>query len=247
MVVWLFSGGGHTELIGFVKFFKKYFPNHTFERQLPVRPRGPLPKRDNNECPPLPKKNGMGHTGKGLEIKIKKRLTEFQTRGLELKPILVIDDLDCRFYDTAYKGLLKAVVDVIGTQDQTIIGFAAPEVESWFIADYDGTFGKHPKFKAIHKDMRYCLSNNKIDFKKPESFSKLNEKTKISCQDKLSEAIADAFKRCHNKEKNLTFSKKDDSPELLNMADPSIIQSKCPYFKRFWHNLEQMINSKSTL
>lgn len=44
MVVWLFAGGGESEIDGLVPFLRKHFPHCHFERITPARiKRGPKP------------------------------------------------------------------------------------------------------------------------------------------------------------------------------------------------------------
>lgn len=35
MVVWVFAGGGETEVAGLIKFLQKLFPNYLFTRYTP--------------------------------------------------------------------------------------------------------------------------------------------------------------------------------------------------------------------
>ena len=88
MVVWVFSGGGESEVRGFLPFLEKTFPGCRFERKTPIRGKlGPKPN----------KASSYGKTGKSLIDQIKQELP----LALKAEPnkcdlILVFDDLDCR-------------------------------------------------------------------------------------------------------------------------------------------------------
>ena len=52
--------------------------------------------------------------------------------------ILVMDDLDCNDATKREKLFLDAIDSIPGTEDVVKqVGFAAPEIESWLIADWD--------------------------------------------------------------------------------------------------------------
>ena len=50
MVVWLFAGGGESEVRGLVPFLEKNFAGCTFERKTPIRQKpGPKPPKNRAE------------------------------------------------------------------------------------------------------------------------------------------------------------------------------------------------------
>ncbi|RLC14293.1 MAG: hypothetical protein DRI57_14680 [Deltaproteobacteria bacterium] len=101
MVVWLFAGGGESEIEGLMPFFRKNFPLCHFERRTPARiKKGPKPGK---------KRYGPGLTGKGFADQIKKILaTALLSETCDL--ILVLDDLDCKDADKQ-REIFSAAID----------------------------------------------------------------------------------------------------------------------------------------
>ncbi|MFM8008118.1 MAG: thiamine pyrophosphate-dependent enzyme, partial [Dolichospermum sp.] len=102
--------------------------------------------------------------------------------------ILVFDDLDCRDVNSQREKFISAISKITESHDiPQYIAFAAPELESWMIGDWDNTIAKHPDFRGRHEKMRWWLSTQKnISFDDPESFSKYDQ-DRDCCQDKLSQ------------------------------------------------------------
>jgi hypothetical protein len=65
MVIWLFSGGGQTELQGLIHFLGTNYSFHRFERKTPARLK-PGPKANR-----LPTQRNLGRTGKSLNKSVK--------------------------------------------------------------------------------------------------------------------------------------------------------------------------------
>lgn len=107
------------------------------------------------------------------------------------------------------------------------VGFAAPELEAWLIADWDGTFGKHVDFRKNHVRMQWWLSHKKhVSFNAPETFSHYDP-AKSTCAEKLSQAIIEATQEYSD----LHYSKASHTPALLQEARPELIALKCPLFR----------------
>jgi hypothetical protein len=172
VVVWVYSGGGEAEVRGFFPFLDKTFPGCRFERKTPVS-RKPGPKFN--------KPSGQGRTGKSLIEQIKEELP----LALKAEPnkcdlILVFDDLDCRDAQEEKRKILEdEIPKILECADiQKIVGFAAPEIEAWIIADWNNSIAKHPDFRGRHERMRWWLSTQKkVPFDNPESFSEYDSKT----------------------------------------------------------------------
>lgn len=238
MVVWLFAGGGETELAGLVPFLERVVPGSVFQRKMPVEIKKSIKtrleeRRGRGENGP----SGQGLTGKGFAQYLEERLRRSFTRHDkdEAFPdiVLILDDLDCRPEETAFI-LVNDVVKRVSPPTSCVIGFAKPEVEAWLIADWQNTFATHPDFKRHHEAMRYFLVQEGVSFGAPEEFSRWDA-DKRSCEKKLSACIAQAFLDCPNSQGY--FSKASDIPELLGLADPGVISDKCPQFKRFYREL----------
>ncbi|MBF0108038.1 MAG: hypothetical protein HQL76_02525 [Magnetococcales bacterium] len=228
MVAWLMAGGGYSEL-RMPLFLQKHFPSCRFERQLPIRQRSPLPYKAGEKG----SLSGLGRTGKSFIPQLRERLQELLQRS-DHRPdfLFILDDLDCRDHKLA-QGAIETVLSEMNCDLDCIVGFAAPEVEAWLVADWDGTFGRCSKFKGHHVAMRYTLATRGINFEHPEQFSSMDDSTG-SCRDKLSQWLDDAHLQYFSKGH---FSKKEDTPELLMCADPQIIARKAPLFCRFWQEL----------
>ncbi len=97
MVIWLFAGGGESELgeregdiKGIVCFFEKHFSDFNFERITPVR---------NKRTPDRVKSNSaidaLGKTGEAFAKQIKAKLDDKIKYSYPPDAILIVDDLDC--------------------------------------------------------------------------------------------------------------------------------------------------------
>lgn len=215
MVVWLFAGGGEAEVRGLIPFLHKNFAC-TFERKMPARLKpGARP--------------GHGLTGKGLTRPLKKQLAAALKRGETCDLVLIVDDLDCRDDQTQEQNLLQAANSVPGAADiQKFVGLAAPELEAWLIADWDGTFAKDVDFRKDHAGMRWWLSHEKkVPFDEPETFSEYDPQ-RDTCKEKLSDAIIESARQ----KTSTSYSKATHTPRLLQMLDPETVAHKCPHFKK---------------
>ena len=242
MVVWVFSGGGESEVRGFLPFLEKTFPGCRFERKTPIRDKlGPKPN----------KASSYGKTGKSLIDQIKQELP----LALKAEPnkcdlILVFDDLDCRDSHEEKKKIKKILKDEISkipecADIKKLVGFAAPEIEAWIIADWNNSIAKHPDFRGRQERMRWWLSTQKkVSFENPESFSEYDDAKKVCCREKLSDALYDSTIVQH--ESNLDqarFSKKLHTPSLLMAIDPNKVQKKCPLFRKLYNKLNKFCRS----
>ncbi|MFM6135210.1 MAG: hypothetical protein ACKPCP_13770, partial [Sphaerospermopsis kisseleviana] len=142
MVIWVFSGGGEAEIGirnkdkrdegGLIKFLQKNFPGCTFVRKTPARIKpGPKPG----------KSVGYGRTGKSLIAQINQELPiALKNEPNKCDFILVFDDLDCRNHLEQRERFLAVISEIPDTEEiPKFVGFAAPEIESWIIADWDNT------------------------------------------------------------------------------------------------------------
>jgi len=233
MVVWLFSGGGETEVRGLAPFLKKHFPKHTFERKSPIRRKpGSKPGQKNSGAA----RCGYGRTGKGLAKEIPKRLRDSLNHNEPCDIILIFDDLDCRDYSRQKKDCLDAVKSVERASGiKTYICFAAPEIEAWLIADWDHSFAKHPDFRQRHDAMRHWLrAEKKIPFDAPESFGDYDPK-RGACDEKMSEAIIESTTLTPEDQFRNRYSKARHTPELLLDIEPSETLKRCPLFRDFYY------------
>ena len=188
VVVWVFSGGGESEVRGLIPFLENSYRDHRFQRKSPIRRKpGPRPSTE----------PGYGRTGKSLAEQIGRLLVE-SLRGREnCDLILVIDDLDCHDADNRRDLFGRAIARVAGgAYIPNFVGFASPEIEAWIIADWDSTIARDLDFRACHQQMRHWLSAQKsVPFDSPETFSHFDP-DKDSCRYKLSDAIVESSRHC---------------------------------------------------
>jgi len=68
--------------------------------------------------------------------------------------ILVLDDLDCHGVGERERLFSQTLDEVEAAQDiKRLIGFAAPELEAWIIANWDNTIAKVIDFRQCHLAM----------------------------------------------------------------------------------------------
>jgi len=225
MVIWLFAGGGEAEIRGLVPFFRTHFSSCTFHRMTPVlRKVGPKP----GIRPPA-----YGKTGKSLVSEVRDRLRVAMTCGERCNLILVIDDLDCRNENEQRAKFLEAIDSVDGATDiERFVGFAAPELESWIVADWENSVARHVDFRSRHSRMRHWLSK-KIPFDAPESFGEYDA-ARDTCAEKLSEMIISSTVLCMDDKSKSRYRKAYHTPELLLMIDPITVKRKCPIFRKLY-------------
>lgn len=242
MVIWLFAGGGESEREGLTKFLKKHVPYpHRVDRKLPIRQKpGPRPDRQRTYSD--------GATGAHFTRLVRQRLCEtLAHEHADNALVLIIDDLDCHEPETKSHSLREAIRNGIaeaGDQatrndldtllDNTIIGFAAPEIESWIVADWEATIGHHPSFRAKSRAIQFELRKRGVDFNDPESFSELDP-DRSTCKQKLSVTICDAVTQAGC---SVRYQKGRHTPELLLCVDPPKVSQRClPMFKMWWEAL----------
>lgn len=252
VVVWVFSGGGESEVRGLIPFLEKTFPGCIFIRKTPARLK-PGPKAN--------KPGSYGKTGKSLIEQIKQELPiALKAEPNKCDLILVFDDLDCRDYETQKSKILTELSKIPKCADiEKFVGFAAPEIEAWIIADWNNSIAKHPDFRGRHQWMRWWLSQEKnVPFDNPESFSEYDRK-KDCCQDKLSDTLIESttVKNTVEDEDSSNgdrrppfsnvdrprFSKGDHTPSLLRKIDPNEVQKKCPLFRELYNKLNKFCRS----
>lgn len=232
MVVWVYAGGGHSEL-GIVPWLQAHFGQVTFLRRTPqISKPGPrLGVQTNVKV--------VGQTGSDLVSKIRNDLKKYWgVHNKEPRPqvILLLDDTDCAAPDDRDKALREAVVSSIDTSNlpSIVVALARPELEVWLLADWANTFEKN--YRSCHVPMKRRLMEEGVNFNALEDF---DCRCDTPTYRKLSETIADAFNM--NCETSVRYSKSTDTPRLLIQANPINISEKCPRFKKFWLELNQCV------
>lgn len=230
VVVWVLAGGGETEVRGLIPFLEKNFPGCKFERKLPILQKpGPKPNRSNS----------YGTTGQSLIDQISQQLPialRYEPNRCNL--ILVFDDLDCRSPENQKQKILEAISKIPeSTEIEKFVGFAAPEIESWIIADWNNSIGQHPDFRSRHQRMRWWLSTQRnIPFDSPESFSEYDD-NRDCCREKLSEALFESSILNEFDSNSTRYSKRLHTPALLQDIQPNSVKQRCPLFRELYNYL----------
>lgn len=228
MVVWVFAGGGESEVRGLIPFLQKNYTQHKFERKSPVRLKpGPKP----NVQP------GYGFTGKGLVDQLVRILQVAFASDTGCDLLLIIDDLDCHNPQQRRARLNAAINEVISPRIiKRLIGFAAPEIEAWLIADWEQSIAQDPDFRGCAEAMRRWMSVEKnVPFSTPEAFSTYDQ-NKNACAEKLSEILISATERYCTRS---AYSKAIHTPRLLEKLSAEQISRKCSLFRELHHQLSR--------
>jgi hypothetical protein len=228
VVVWVFAGGGESEVRGLLPLLANVCKDHTYERKSPIR-RKPGPRPSNEP--------GYGRTGTSLAAQIEEILSSSLAGKSKCDLILIIDDLDCHDPEKRRELFSKAIANAQGAADTpNFVGFASPEVEAWIIADWNNTVGRDLDFRNSHQQMRHWLSTQKsVPFGNPEAFSHFDP-DKNSCRDKLSDAIVESSK--HGSAR-APYSKAIHTPRLLRQVSPEVVSGNCPLFQELHIRLSQ--------
>lgn len=132
---------GYTEAGAMQSFLRKINPNYDYKQYLPNRT---IKKKGDSKgiCSSI-----SGLTGEALLKKIYSILEKYPEEISKCTAILIEDDLDDRFVNWSEdeikeynKEIEQTVCRKIGVDIPVFILFAAPEVESWFIADWENSF-----------------------------------------------------------------------------------------------------------
>lgn len=231
--VWVFAGGGDSEIFGLMPFLQTHFPHCQFERKSPVNNKpGPKPRRE-----PRP----QGETGLSLIELVKKRLHIALATQEPCQIIFIFDDLDYRDKTTAEQELHTAVQEILAhhstTKFQLIITFGKPEIEAWIIANWHNTVGRDAEFRTIAEQChRWLREKRDVPVDNPESFG-LNP-TLASYHTKLSEAIIEAVQTCAAAETQTPYSKALHTPRFVRQLNPDQVKAKCPVFRAFFEQLQ---------
>ena len=235
MVVWMFAGGGATEVDGLPVFLQKNFGAHKIQRMTPiVHKKAPRPSK--YPAPGLAETQEIvTMTGEELSKQIQCILRKYWSTG-NCETILVIDDLDCHNPSNRRSLFENAVRRYVpDTNLPVIVGFAAPEIEAWIIADWHNTFEQDYEFKntndtqyahQIRRELTEYYQRNGGDISSPESFSELDP-ARGACARKLSEGMIDIIYRISG----INYSKADHSVRMIKQADANRVQERCPQFR----------------
>lgn len=98
-----------------------------------------------------------GLTGKALIEEVYRRVESHKNEYRDFSAIIIEDDLDCRFrgkspteIDDDKMKIRQTIWEKLGREIPVIFLFASPEIETWFICDWDNSF------VYVYKDQFFC-------------------------------------------------------------------------------------------
>ncbi len=227
----LFSSGGYTETGGLENFLRKMHPGLSYERCFPAAAKGP--KRSLLRGP-------RGRDGKVTgEHLVKRMLERLEHDKGSFDVILLVDDADCRFdsmdaYHAWAAETQRKVCRALGADVTFIALLAAPEVESWFVADWENSFRRmyREQFdhlrRALNKKNRDCGHQSIEDFGYPRD--------NAACALKLSDFIRDAL---NSAPAPAYYDKRTKGVQMLQTIEPQNVNNKCDrYFRAAYTALQ---------
>lgn len=263
-----FFTAGYTELNSMKLFVKKVNRQLDYIQLCPTGPRKSKDQIKRRHIDNVDSKyNGL--TGKNLIDHVLSFIETKRFREESYDAILIEDDKDDRFLSVQPDGSasfdvgewdnfrqnVKNKVHRIYPDLPVIFLFAAPEVESWFLSDWDNSFG------AVYKDLLTANQNSyfSFQFRKYVNAHILTQRYFHSIEEygyfngvykKLSKEIQDALEKNDflkgylpaAEHKPIRYSKKIQGERMLEAIDPRIVQDKCPtFFKKGLFDLQFLL------
>lgn len=258
-----FFTGGYTEAEGYMQLFlSKINDNYEYQQCIPnsTRKRKGSPKTIKNEY--------CGVTGVALLDKVYEYIGKSyiidQFKNDIFYGILIEDDLDGRFeglniteIENRERDITAEIHKIVGKKCPVYFVYASPEIESWFIADWDNGFGKFIREKkyGFAKDTGY-RNKYAINLKKNiETELFLDGEIKIEDYayslgeyHKLSDDLARVIEKTNvelsqdlgKNDLGFRYSKKNDGAKMLRYIEPTKIKEKCTkYFAKSYIDLKR--------
>jgi hypothetical protein len=196
-----------------------------------------------------------GLSGEALIEEIYRRVECYKNDYLDFSAIIIEDDLDCRFHEKSpeqideYKKEIQQIIwGNLGKVIPVIFLFASPEIETWFICDWDNSF------LHVYKDKFFChhlkLYLDKVVINeywqtgienfgmKDGIYTKLSD----SLQDAVANGVKDEFRKLYPNSKippdvmriiddrSFYYSKKIHGDEMLKNIKPENFVEQCSIF-----------------
>lgn len=256
-----FCTAGYTEVGGIEAFLKKLAPHIAWQRCFPAVHK-PGPKLGRGF--PEPQAQHAGVTGRRLFSDMLRILSAHHSgSACQLDVVVLIDDADCRFAGAAEPlaeqlaweaSLTEQVRTATGNHKLSFHALLAwPEVEAWFLADWDNSFGHrydqyHQVAHPLRRHIETCILHP-LGWNDVERFG--GRLLNGSCEQKLSTHLQNAFTtadpcRCHPPLQTklsehpypLHYSKRQDGPRLLARLDPAKVAHSTPHFRRPYNQIQ---------
>jgi len=224
MEIAYFCSDGYTELGAIQNFLEKITSSSSVSwiRAFPAKLK-PGPK--------LRKVSGI--SGDDLNGEMLKRLDKYKKAYSTVSAVVLVDDADCRFRygnDEASNRKRwknerqKEISRILDSEIPFLPLFASPEIEAWFVSDWEKGFGK--QYPELANQLRREVISLIYSVDNIEQFGVRKEDSgKTFCDPKLSDKIAEIIK-IHGG----SFSKKHDGPEMLHSVEPDNVAKHCTFY-----------------
>lgn len=227
-----FCTGGYTETGGIKSFLEKINPNVYWERCFPTVDK-PCLVRGRMNSTPVASYNGI--TGPALVEMMYNRLSKYY-KNSEFDGFLMIDDLDCRYQSCLTEDInlfvethSNEVQKILERQVGVYVLFASPELEAWFIADWNNSFAKQYPRSVVYN----IQEKLKRDIIKDHWDNNLElfggAFVNGGCESKISTEIQNAFTLVGIDEQKrvYAYSKRNEGVDMLKRIEPEQVSSKC--------------------
>ena len=248
---------GYTETGAMQAFLKKINPNYTFKQYLPNKT---IKKKGD---PKVIKDELSGLSGEDLLNKVYEIVEKNKDELKKCKGILIEDDLDGKFYQKSaeeveiYCSTIEEKIHaLLGNEIPVFLLYASPEIEAWFIADWEHGLGEVYSAKGIidvesnarlfyvhhlkHFIENEVLKEYACDIEEYGYFGgkyiKLSDELIEVIQIRSKEYISllprtnPEYVRQINESRYLYYSKKMHGNTMLRNIDPVILAEKCRHF-----------------
>ena len=257
---------GYTEAGAMQSFFRKINHRYEFKQFLPnktIKKKG-MSKNISSDI--------SGLTGDGLLEKIYEILDKHKNEINNCKAIIIEDDLDGRFFDwsddmiQSYKqSIINNVHSILNNNLPVFLLYASPEIESWFLTDWDNGFG------YIYSDNRFIpdldtnvclffthhlrqyifqtiLKNHSLNIEDYGFFDgkyyKLSDQLRSAVQSDVKQYIKtlsscnEIYRQQILHSRHLFYSKKLHGDIMLRNINPNTISASCKkHFSCFYYSL----------
>ncbi len=249
---------GYTEAGAMQSFLKKINNNYEYRQYLPNKT---IKKKGDSKII-SPEISGL--TGAALLEKVYTIIKNHTAEIAQCSGILIEDDLDGKFHDMTasdielyINSIKENIYSIIGSHIPVFILYASPEIESWFIADWDNGFGyiysssgcvtdigaPAKMFFSHHLNQyinMYILKEYSDDIENYGYFNqiyyKLSDQIIEAIQTNVKEYISSLpntnklYSEQISSSRDLYYSKKLHGDRMLRNLEPSILANKCRHF-----------------
>lgn len=244
MRIGYFCTSGNTEIGSIQAFLRKINPAVEWERCYPSVKK-PAPKIGRQYS--IPNGRHSGVSGGFLVRMMLERLGGEYFEREKYDAILLIDDMDCRFYGQKEDAMAKYVTDLSLQVNQKMcraidlyVLFASPEIESWFVADWANSFAM--EYPILQVKLRMKVNELLSGCARLEDYG--GPLVNGSCAHKLSKDIQNALfdlQVVYEVPKRHSYSKRIHGAAMLGRIDPNNVAKKCTlYFAPVFRKLRDL-------